>query len=148
MRTYIRIDESLKVIEVIEAMMAVGYLISPREGVTVGDILTQEEAEQIGYTLPPAPEPPPYAWFIDHGSFYDRFGESMMPVLMSTDTQVQALVKNLEARKWIELQRPEVATGLDLLIAKELITEEQKTAILTTPIDFEEQRALVKMYFS
>lgn len=148
MSIYIRINEALTVVDVVEADRAVGFNISPRENIAVGAVLTQEEADQIGYQPPLPPEPVIHAWYIDHGPFYDRFGDSMMAILMSTDPQVQALIKNLEARKWIDLQRPDVAGGLDLLISKGLITAEQKTAILNTPITYEDQRALIKMYFS
>ena len=99
---------------------------------------------------PPAPTPSPTDWLIDIGPFFDRFGAAKMPLLMSTNTTVQALVKDLQVRKWIDLQRPDVATGIDALIALGVpgMTAELKTAILTTPPTAEENFALKKVYFS
>lgn len=101
------------------------------------------------------PEPPPAApsptdWLIDVGPFFDRFAGAKMPLLMSTNATVQALVKDLQVRKWIDLQRPDVATGIDALIALGVpgMTAELKTAILTTPPTAEENFALKKVYFS
>ena len=101
------------------------------------------------------PEPPPAApsptdWLIDVGPFFDRFGAAKMPLLMSTNATVQALVKDLQVRKWIDLQRADVGAGIDALIALGVpgMTAELKTAILTTPVTAEENFALRKVYFS
>lgn len=101
------------------------------------------------------PEPPPAApsptdWLIDVGPFFDRFAAAKMPLLMSTNATVQALVKDLQVRKWIDLQRADVGAGIDALIALGVpgMTTELKTAILTTPPTAEENFALKKVYFS
>lgn len=88
-------------------------------------------------------------WLIDIGPFFDRFGGAKMAVLTSTDPQVQALLTDITVRKWIDLQRPDVAAGIDLLIAKGItgVTGALKTAILTTPVSAEENRALRRLYF-
>ncbi len=101
------------------------------------------------------PEPPPTApsptdWLIDVGPFFDRFQGAKMPLLMSSNATVQALVKDLQVRKWIDLQRADVASGIDALIALGVpgMTPELKTAILTTPPTAEENFALRRVYFS
>ena len=92
----------------------------------------------------------PTQWLIDIGPFFDRFQSAKMPLLMSTNTTVQALVKDLQVRKWIDLQRADVGQGIDALIALGVpgMTAELKTAILTTPVTSEENFALRKVYFS
>ena len=96
-------------------------------------------------TIPPSPT----QWLIDVGPFFDRFGAAKMPLLMSTNATVQALVKDLQVRKWIDLQRPDVGQGIDALIALGVpgVTAELKTAILTTPVTADENFALNKVYF-
>lgn len=92
----------------------------------------------------------PTEWLIDVGPFFDRFSSSKMPLLMSANTTVQALVKDLQVRKWIDLQRADVGQGIDALIALAVpgVTAGLKTAILTTPVTPEENFALRKVYFS
>lgn len=90
----------------------------------------------------------PAEWLIDIGAFFDRFGASKLPILMSTDTTVKALVQDIQVRKWIDLERADVAQALDILAAKSLLSGAQKTAILTTPVSANENLALRKVYFS
>ncbi|WP_409482591.1 hypothetical protein [Noviherbaspirillum sp. ST 5-3] len=90
-------------------------------------------------------------WLIDIGPFFDRFdasGASTMSILSSVDVQVQALVKNVMARKWIDLKRADLPQMMDLLISKGLLTAEQKSYILMTPLAPEENLALRRLYFS
>mgnify|MGYP006155398397 CR=1 FL=1 len=67
---------------------------------------------------------------------------------MSTDAQVQALLRDIQVRKWVDLQRADVAQGVGMLVAKALLTQAEADAILQTPVTSTEQRALVKGYFS
>ena len=99
---------------------------------------------------PRATSPSPTDWLIDVGPFFDRFGAAKMPLLMSTNSTVQALVKDLQVRKWIDLQRADVGQGIDALIALGVpgVTAELKASILTTPVTAEENFALRKVYFS
>ena len=101
-------------------------------------------------TVPPEPTVEPFEWFIDVGPFFDRFGASKMPLLMSTNATVQALVKDLQVRKWIDLKRADVAQGIDALIALGVpgVNSTLKTSILTTPVTAEENFALRRVYFS
>ena len=99
---------------------------------------------------PPPPTPSPTDWLIDVGPFFDRFAGAKMALLTSANATVQALVKDLQVRKWIDLQRADVASGIDALIALGVpgMTAELKTAILTTLPTAEENFALRKVYFS
>lgn len=68
------------------------------------------------YRLVPEPEPTPFTWdqagpeyrWIEVGSFYDRFGAAKVPALASADPTVQALVRDAQVRKYIDLARPDV----------------------------------------
>ena len=110
------------------------------------ELLPEPEAAQE-----PMPEPPkPWEWLIDVGPFFDRFGAAKMAVLSSSDVAVRALVTDLQVRKWIDLKRADVAQGVDLLISKSIpgLDAALKSAILTTPVQPEENLALRKAYFS
>lgn len=98
----------------------------------------------------PGPTPPdPAQWLIDVGPFFDRFGAAKLQVLASADATVRALVTDLQVRKWIDLQRPDVAAGIDLLTTKGVgVTAALKADILTTPVAPAENLALRKTYFS
>lgn len=103
-----------------------------------------------GTAWAPAPAPvDPCEWLIDIGPFMDRFGASKLAVLASSDATVRALVTDILARKWIDLQRADVAAGIDLLIAAGIsgVDGALKAAILTTPVEYEEHRALRRLYF-
>lgn len=80
-------------------------------------------------SLVPAPE---NTWWIYVGPFYDRFGAQKLPILASADATVQAIIKDSSVRKYIDLQRAEVAAVCDILVAKGFAIN--KTAILTTPV--------------
>jgi hypothetical protein len=70
-------------------------------------------------------------WLISVGAFYDRFGAYKIPILASDDAVIQALVKDAQVRKHIDLQRSDLPTMLDVLIAKGFSVD--KTTILGTP---------------
>jgi hypothetical protein len=116
------------------------------QGTIPAELLTAVLASQAAS----AAAPKPTDWLIDVGPFFDRFGEAKMPLLMSTHATVQALVKDLQVRKWIDLQRPDVGAGIDALIAIGVpgMTAGLKTSILTTPVTPEENFALRRVYFS
>ena len=94
-----------------------------------------------------APEP---ADPTDVGPFFDRFGPAKMAVLAHPDALVQALVKDLQVRKWIDLKRADVGQGIDLLISKSIsgVDAALKAEILTAPVMHEENLALRQTYFS
>lgn len=105
------------------------------------------------FTPPPAPAPlpvpaDPCAWLIDIGPFYDRFGAAKMPVLTSADATVKAILSDVSIRKWIDLKRTDVASSLAYIgSVVPSLTSNLQTAILTTPVAAEENRALRKSYY-
>jgi hypothetical protein len=111
--------------------------------------------------IAPAPQTPPvYTWYVDTGAFLDRFGGCMMAVLLSTDAVVQALLKSLLARKWVDLQRQDVIDAVNYIAGETVqglgtismpiagMTANLATAILTMVPLPEEQMTTVKLYFS
>ena len=98
----------------------------------------------------PTPEPtaPVWQWYIDIGPFFDRFGSVKMQVLTSSDVGVQAILKDIQVRKWIDLKLPEVAQSLVYVKTKvPEVTEELQDCILNTPVADSENLALRKLYF-
>lgn len=91
----------------------------------------------------------PCEWLLDLGPFYDRFSTAKMPVLTSPDATVKAIIADCNIRKWIDLENPDVASGLAYIgTVVAALTPAIQTAILTTPVTAEENRALRKLYFS
>lgn len=97
---------------------------------------------------PPAPVDPAQ-WLIDIGPFFDRFGSAKMNVLASTNATVQAIVTDVQVRKWIDLKRVDVGQAIDALTALGVagVTPTLKASILNTPVTAEENRALRRSYF-
>lgn len=107
--------------------------------------------QQAGGVLDPADVTPPvYQWFIDVGPFFDRFGSAKMNVLTSTNAVVKAVVQDCVIRKWIDLQNPAVAAGIDALIQQGVagVDATLKASILNTSVTDAERSAVVKMYFT
>ena len=100
-------------------------------------------------TAPVQPEPKSWEWLIDIGPFFDRFGAAKMAVLTSADPGVQAILKDTQIRKWLDLKLPEVAQSLSYIGTKvPAVTTELQSTILNTPVGVEENLALRKLYFS
>lgn len=102
--------------------------------------------------VPSAPDPEPVApiwqWYIDIGPFFDRFGSAKMQVLTSSDPGVQAILKDIQVRKWIDLKTPEVSQSLVYVASKiPSVTQELQESILNTPVADGENLALRKVYF-
>lgn len=97
---------------------------------------------------PPAPDQT--EWLIDVGPFFDRFGSAKLNVLTSTHPYAKAVVQDVMVRKWIDLQRPDVASGIDVLIGVGVpgVDSALKKQILETPVAVAEKVALTKLYFS
>lgn len=103
-----------------------------------------------GGVLDAAPsEPTSWAWYIDIGPFFDRFGAAKMAVLTSTNAVAKAIVMDCTVRKWIDLKHPSVQSGIDALIAVGVpgVDADLKSAIVNTPVTDEENSALRKLYF-
>ena len=50
------------------------------------------------------------------GSFFDRFGAAKWSILADTTPLVQALVRDCSARRYIDLDRPDLVQALQLLV--------------------------------
>ena len=98
----------------------------------------------------PEPQPAPaWEWFIDIGPFFDRFGAAKMAVLTSTDVGVQAILKDTQVRKWLDLKLPEIASAVAYIGTKvPALTAKLQQSILNTPVEEKENLALRKLYFS
>lgn len=91
----------------------------------------------------------PTEWLIDIGPFFDRFGAAKMAVLTSADVGVKAVLADTQVRKWIDLQRPDVAQSVAYIgTVVAAVTPALQTAILTTPVSLGENLALRKQFFS
>lgn len=66
-----------------------------------------------------APADPPSAATPRHiavGSFFDRFGAAKYEILADSNPAVQALIKDCSVRRYIDLDRPDLPGGLQLLV--------------------------------
>ncbi len=129
------------------------YQINSTGSVILADEAFMDAQYPGNYTLLTEPVVPaladPTAWFIDVGPFYDRFGAAKMAVLTSADAGVKAIMSDVQIRKWIDLQRADVASSLAYIgSVVAALTPAIQTAILTTPVSAEENLALRKLYFS
>ena len=116
--------------------------------------MIQEEVGGLSvWRWPDAPSQPaaapPWEWLIDIGPFFDRFGAAKMAVLTSADPGVQAILKDTQIRKWLDLKLPEVAQSVAYVGTKvPAVTAELQDAILNTPVAEAENLVLRKLYFS
>ena len=98
---------------------------------------------------PPAPAAPEWEWYIDIGPFFDRFGAAKMAVLTSADVGVQAILKDTQVRKWLDLRLPEIKQSVQYVASKvNAVTPEIVDSILNTSVSENENLALRKTYFS
>jgi len=82
------------------------------------------------------------------GLSYDRFGAVKMQILTSTDAGVKAIIQDLNVRKWVDLQRPDVTQALSYIGSViPALTPALQTQILTRPVSEFENLALRKLYF-
>ena len=134
------------------------YEILDAQGNVANTIVADEQFMQANYpegNYLQVPDTPvqvpaqPWEWYIDIGPFFDRFGSAKMAVLTSTDAGVQAILKDTQVRKWIDLKHSDVASSIAYIGAKvSALTAELQSAILNTPVAETENLALRKLYFS
>lgn len=104
------------------------------------------------YSAPPEAEDP-CKWLLDVGALFDRFNHftpgTKFAILSHADTGVQAVVKDLQVRKWADLTNPDLADGINLLISKSIsgVDADLRDWILATPAGVGENDALRKDYF-
>jgi len=65
-----------------------------------------------GFVKPPAPLE---LRRITVGAFFDRFGDKKWSILSDTNVSVQALIKDAGVRAYINLDDPQVRTGLNMV---------------------------------
>ena len=90
-------------------------------------------------------------WWIDEGPFFDRFGSAKMSILTNQNNPVVlALLRDIQSRKWVDLTRPDVAAGIDAMIAQNIpgVTAAVKTAVLTTPVTRAENEWVRKLFLT
>lgn len=98
--------------------------------------------------VPPVVVVDPCQWLLDIGPFFDRFGAAKMDVLTNTSVVVKAIIQDVMVRKWVDLQRPDVAQALGMIGSLvPTVTATLQTAILTAPVTTEENRAMRRLYF-
>ena len=91
----------------------------------------------------------PCLWLIDLGPFFDRFGPNVsMEVELSTNATVQAVLRNFNRRKWIDLKDSRVSASIDLIGSIVTNVVPLKATILTTPVSYSDNIALRRAYFS
>lgn len=91
----------------------------------------------------------PYEWLLDIGAFFDRFSDAKFAILTSADPIVKAIVQDVMVRKWVDLKRPDVAYGVQVIASKiPQLTYSMVTSILTTPARPDENLALRIMFFN
>lgn len=66
------------------------------------------------------------------GAFFDRFGTEKWPILADTNPSVQALIKDASVRAYINLDDPQVRTGLEMVVSAGHAIDVD--AIITAPI--------------
>lgn len=97
-------------------------------------------------SLPPGEVEKRTTWLIDPGSFFDRFGQHKLAIRMSDNPYVRAVVEDAKGRDWIDLKHPEVAVGIDIIIAAGLFPAEMKGDVLDRPVNHMEQLVLLTLY--
>lgn len=127
------------------------YQINSTGQIILADQAFMDAQHPNNYTLLPDASAPvdPTAFYIDIGPFYDRFKTAKMAVLTSPDAGVKAIMADVQIRKWIDLQRADVAQSLTYIgSVVAALTPAIQAEILTTPVSAEENLALRKLYFS
>jgi len=91
---------------------------------------------------PAPPPPPPLPPIIAKLAFRFRLTDAEYVGILSaakTDVEVAAWIETFNMTSQINLDDPRTASGLDMMVAKNLLTEERKTKILTAPVQDSER---------
>ena len=134
------------------------YEILDAQGAVINTIIADEQFMLEHYTegnyrqvldTPVQVPAQPWEWLIDIGPFFDRFGPAKMVVLTSSDVGVQAIIKDTQVRKWLDLKLPEIVSAVAYIGTKvPALTAELQQSILNPPVEETENLALRKLYFS
>ena len=90
-------------------------LDAPEEPRTAGPGWLYDAA--TGLFSAPGVEPVTSKRHISVGAFYDRFGAAKYAILADTNPTVQALIKDTSVRSYIDLDRPDLLMGLQMLVS-------------------------------
>lgn len=128
------------------------YRINSTGQVIIADLnfVTAHHPNDFTEVIEPAPVVvDPCEWLIDVGPFFDRFGAAKLAVLTSADATVKAILQDIQVRKWIDLERADVASSLAYVGTKvPSVDAALQAAILNTPVDPVDNLALRKLYFA
>lgn len=114
-----------------------GWRVSPPDGRVIGiqgDPAAPLTAEALAAALanPPAPAAPAPVWTALE--FFERFTEAeQLAIFGSEDAAVRLFRAKLLASQEVRADDPRTVAGLDLLVAKGLLTTARKAAILAAP---------------
>lgn len=89
---------------------------------------------------PPAPPPPPP--IITKLAFRYRLTDAEYVGILTaakTDVEVAAWIETFNMVSQVNLDDPRTASGLEMMVSKNLLTEERKTEILTAPVQDSER---------
>lgn len=92
----------------------------------------------------PSPPPPPLPNIITKLAMIDRFTETEYEGLLTaakSDVQVQGWLDRFSAANQINLDDSRTITGIDLLVSKNLLTQERGEEILTNSVQPNERPA-------
>ena len=90
-----------------------------------------------GENFAPPPPPPPLPNIITKLAMIGRFTEAEYEGVLTaakTDVQVQGWLDRFYAANQIDLDDDRTVSGIDLLVSKDLLTEERGQEILTNPV--------------
>ncbi len=115
-----------------------------KDGIVINTILSDETFAEMHYPgnwrvadIQPVPETPTaQPRHISVGAFFDRFDASKWPILADQTASVRAVVQDASVRKYIDLDRTDLPSGLQVLIDAGYNIDVQ--AILNNPIQPQE----------
>lgn len=106
---------------------------------------------EIAYYAPIIEKPidpeKPYKWHLDVGAFFDRFADAKIAVLASDSAIAQAVIRDCQVRKWIDVKAESTEQGIAELVSLGLVSESLAASILGTPAAPSENSALRRIYY-
>jgi hypothetical protein len=123
------------------------YQILNDAGEVINTILAEEWFVEKYYPghyqlVGPEPAPPPPPPIITKLAFRYRLTDAEYVGILAaakTDVEVAAWVETFNMVAQVNLDDPRTASGLEMMVAKSLLTEERKTEILTAPVQDSER---------
>lgn len=118
------------------------YEIFNNSGNVVNTIIADEAFVELNYPghyrlVGPEPSPPPPLPIITKLAFRYRLTDAEYVGILTTaktDVEVAAWIETFNMVSQVNLDDPRTTSGLEMMVAKSLLTEERKTEILTAPV--------------